>query len=376
MEKVYKVGIIGFGFMGRVRAYAYQNLKFFYQPAPLPVRLFGLCDSNRALLDRAAADFGFELVTTDFRELIEHPEIDIINICSPNLFHREQILAAIAAGKHIYCDKPLVCSAEEAAEIEAALAGYRGISQMAFNYRFFPATLRARELVDQGFLGQPIAFRVAYYHSGSVDPKKPMGWKQDRSFGGGVLYDMASHSIDMTCHLLGEYDRVLGSSLILYPNRPDAAGRPVAVQVEDHVVVTARMKKGGLGVVEGSKVATGSQDELKFEIYGTGGALRWNSIDPNFLDVFDQADPDVPLGGELGFKRVAAVSRYPAPFSGFPGPKFTVGWLMGHVQSLAAFLAAVRDRKPAEPSLSYGVYNIRVLEAVRRSEREGRWVEI
>lgn len=374
MEKTYNVGIIGFGFIGSVHAYGYENLKFYYRPAPLKAKLFGVCTARRETAEQAKSGFGFEFATNDFRELINHPKIDIIHICSPNVFHQEQVLAALAAGKHVYCDKPLVCNGPEAQAIEAALRNYSGVHQMTFHLRFYPATLKAKNLMEEGSLGKIISFRIAYYHSGNVDPEKPMGWKQEAEMGGGVLADLGSHAVDLAYFLAGEFNRISGVSRILYPERPGKDGVMKKVTSEDFVIINARMKDGCLGVIEASKVATGIQDEVRFEIYGTRGALRFNSMEPNFLEFYDQSDPDEPLGGSAGFKKLVTVNRYPKPDVSFPGPKFSGGWLSGHVHCLAGFLEAVRDNRQASPSLYDGIYNVRLLDRIRISENNGAWI--
>jgi predicted dehydrogenase len=373
MEKVHNVGIVGFGFIGKVHAYGYENLKYFYRPLPLKTRLFAVCTNHMETAERAKNEFGFEFATDDFRRLVEHPGVDIVNICSPNVFHRDQILAAIKAGKHIYCDKPLVCDTSEARAVEAALSDYSGIHQVTFHLRFYPATLKAKQLIEEGALGKIISFRIAYYHSGSVDPKKPMGWKQRKAMGGGVLADLGSHVLDLAFFLCGEFDRVLGTSRILYPERPDSSGAMQPVEAEDMVIVSARMKDGSLGMIEASKVATGAQDEVRFEIYGTRGALRYNSMEPNFLEFYDQADPDEPLGGRAGFKKLVTAGRFPKPAAAFPGPKFPVGWMQGHVHCLASFLEAVRDQRQASPSFNDAIYNVDLLERIRSSVASGIW---
>lgn len=359
------VGIIGFGFMGRVHSYGYLNLPFYFQPVPVPVKLLGVCTARPETARRARDSFGFELAVTDYRELVNHPQIDIVNICSPNNCHLPQLLEAIRAGRHVYCDKPLVVDGKEADTLERALEGARGTHQVTFHLRFYPAVLKARALIGEGALGEAISFRVAYYHSGSVDPARPMGWKQERAAGGGVLNDLGSHAVDLARFLVGEFKTVSGMGRVLYPRRPDRSGRPVAVEAEDCVIISAEMAGGALGTVEASKVATGTQDELRFEIYGTRGALRYNSMDPNFLDFYDQADPDEPLGGRAGFRRIATVNRYPPPATAFPGAKFSGGWLAGHVHCLGAFLEAVRDGRPGAPSFRDGLANVRLLERVR-----------
>lgn len=374
MEKTYNVGIIGFGFIGSVHAYGYENLKFYYRPVPLKTKLFGVCTAHRETAEQAKSDFGFEFATNDFRELINHPKIDIIHICSPNIFHKEQVLAALAAGKHIYCDKPLVCSDPEAQAIKAALQNYSGIHQMTFHLRFYPATLKAKNLIEEGSLGKIISFRIAYYHSGSIDPQKSMGWKQETEMGGGVLADLGSHAIDLAYFLAGEFDRIAGVSRILYPKRPGKDGAMKKVTSEDFVIINAQMKNGCLGVIEASKVATGIQDEIRFEIYGTHGALRFNSMEPNFLEFYNQSEPDEPLGGNAGFKKLVTVNRYPKPAVPFPGPKFSGGWLSGHVHCLENFLGCIRDNRAASPSFYEGIYNVRLLDKVRTSETKGIWV--
>lgn len=376
MQKTLKAGIIGFGFIGKVHAFGYHNMSYFHFPPPVKTELFGVCTSREETAKRAKENFGFKIASTDYRKIINHPEIDIINICSPNVCHREQLLEAIKAKKHIYCDKPLVQNYEEAEEIEKLLANYGKTNQMTFHLRFFPAALKAKSMLEEGSLGEIISFRFSYLHSGSVSPGKPMGWKQKKEFGGGTLNDLGSHAIDLCCHLLGSFEQVSGISRILYPERPDGKGETEKVEAEDLVLINAKLKNGALGSIEASKTATGAQDEFRFEIYGTEGALRYNSMEPNFLKFYNRSDPDEPLGGKAGFKDIVTADRYPGTEKPFPGPKFSTGWLRGHTQCLYNFLLAVKEGKQASPSFHEGVYNMKIIEAVKRSAEEGRWVKV
>ncbi len=373
MQKKHRAGIIGFGFIGKVHSFGYRNMRYFHCPPPAETELYGVCTSREETAEKARKDFGFRLATSDFREVINHPEIDIINICSPNHCHLEQLREAIRAKKHIYCDKPLVQNLEEAIEIEKMLEGYDKTAQMTFHLRFYPATLRAKEMTEEGALGKIISFRFAYLHSGSVPPEKPMGWKQKKEAGGGTLNDLGSHAIDLCRHLLGDFEKVSAAGRILHPERPDGKGGREKVEAEDLILVNAIMRNGAVGSIEASKVATGTQDEFRFEIFGTKGALRFNSMNPNFLSFYDQADPDEPLGGKAGFKDIVTADRYPGTEKHFPGPKFSTGWLRGHVQCLYNFLRSVERREPASPSLREGVYNMKVIDAVRRSSESGEW---
>lgn len=350
------VAILGFGFIGKVHAYAHLNLPLFYDPPPLRTRLVGVATASERTAARAQALLGFEVAITDQLALINRDDVDIVHICTPNNLHRDALLAAIRANKHIYCDKPLTATAEEAEVIAQALAGYRATGQMTFNYRFLPATLRARQIMAEGRLGRISHFRGAYLHSGNVDCRRPLNWKADVTHGGGVLNDLGSHVIDLLGHLLGPLEPVHAVTRIWSQVRASAAdpSRQISRVGEDFVLVTMRTVDGAPGVIEASKIATGCDDELRVEIHGEHGALRFNLMQPNWLEFFDQSDPDAPLGGQRGWKRIATVGRYDPP-GGFPSTKHTLGWERAHLHCLYSFLDAIAHGRPAEPDLMHGV---------------------
>jgi len=298
-----------------------------------------------------------------------------VNICSPNHVHRDQLLAAIAAGKHIYCDKPLTGTWDEAQAVARALDGYGGVGQMTFHNRFSPPALRAKQLLGEGFLGRVTQFRAGYYHAGSVDPAKPMGWKQEGAAGGGVINDLGSHVVDLVNWLIGPITEVAAESRILYPQRADRQGKRVRVDAEDSVSILAKLQDGGVGVIEASKIATGTQDELRVEIHGDKGAIRFNIMEPNYLEVYSLEEPESPLGGVRGWKRIDTVHRYPDP-AGWPGPKFSPDWIRAHVHCLYSFVASVAERRPAEPSLREGVRIQYMLERIRESAQCRTWLDI
>jgi len=373
MTNEYGVGILGYGFIGKVHAYGYRTLDLFYDPAPLRPRLVGVCTSRAETARKAKADGHFEFATTDYREIIERDDIQIINICTPNSFHKEQLLAAIRAGKHIYCDKPLVVDLEEADEIERALADYTGVGQMTLQYRFYPPTLRAKQMIEEGFLGNVISFRGVYLHSGSVDPEKKMGWKQQTRFGGGLINDLGSHILDLLDHLIGPFDSVIAENRILYETRPNGSGQRVPVEAEDQSAMLLRLPNGAIGTVEVSKIATGANDELRFEIHGDRGALRFNLLRPDVLEAYDLRAPESPIGGTRGFIQIDTGARYDKP-AGFPGPKFTIGWLRGHMHCLYNFLCGVAEGRQVTPSLARGIQLQRMLATVRQSTSRRQWL--
>ncbi|HPP66566.1 MAG TPA: Gfo/Idh/MocA family oxidoreductase, partial [bacterium] len=148
--KTYKIGIIGFGFIGKIHAYGYENFKYYYPRAPFRCKIAGVCTSKKETAEKAKKDYGIEFATTDYRTLIENPEIDIIDISSPNIFHLSHILYAMEKNKHIYCEKPLVCDYNQAKEIEKKLKNFNRVHQVAFHNRFFPAVIKTKQLIETG----------------------------------------------------------------------------------------------------------------------------------------------------------------------------------------------------------------------------------
>lgn len=372
------VGIIGFGFMGRTHTYGLINLPLFYAQPPFRIKHLAVCNPSEAKRREAAATGYYRRVEEDYRALIDDPEIDVICVASPNGAHKEQLEAAIRANKHIYCDKPVVGNVHEAEALEQTLreARYTGRHQMVLQYRFFPATLRAKQLIDAGFLGRVAHYRAAYLHSSNIDPKKALHWKSDKSKGGGgVFFDMGVHTLDMMTHLVGPIDSMCAASTTFHPMRPDGhTGEMVPVDSDDATLTLIRHTNGAIGSLEASKVATGACDELRFEIHGEHGAMRFNLMEPNWLEVYDLRDAGGPMGGMRGFRRIECVQQYPAPASGFPHPKFSIGWIRAHMHCLYSFLEAVAENRQPEPSLFDGIRLQRLLEVGERAAQTAQWV--
>jgi predicted dehydrogenase len=321
----------------------------------------------------ARDSLGYDYATDDYKELLSDNRIDVVNICTPNNLHYEMLTGAIAAGKHIYCDKPLVIDEKEAEAVANAAANAGLVCQVAFNNRFLPATLRARQLIEEGRLGRILSFRAAYLHSGSVDPNKPIGWKQDQDQAGGVLFDLGSHVIDLIYHLLGEYKRVMSHNVIAYPYRPTREGDMKKILAEDASIIIAELANGATGVIEASKIATGSSDELRFEINGDKGAIKFNLMDPNWLEFYDNTLPEAALGGERGFKKIECVQRFEKPGGAFPAPKSSIGWIRSHAHSLYSFIDCVNRNVPASPSFAEGAYVQKIMAMAIRSSNSGSW---
>lgn len=373
--KDYRVGILGFGFIGKVHAYGYLTLPLFCE-LPLRARITHVVTSRAETAEKARDLIGAKVAATDPRTITENPEIDIVHICTPNHLHKEALLSAMRGQKHIYCDKPLVATLEEAQQIEAALADFRGIAQMTFQYRFYPSTMRAKQLVQSGRLGRILSFRASYLHGGNANPGAPAKWKLTAEAGGGVIADLASHVVDLVDWLVGPFASITAATQIAYPDRPSVEDpkRRLPVDAEDNVMLVARMASGAMGTLEATKIATGSEDELRLEIHGSEGALRFNGMDPHHLELYDATAAEQPLGGLRGWNRIDTGQRYPAPDTNFPSPKAPIGWIRSHVACLASFLEAVAAGRPAEPDLRQGIRVQQLLECVRKSARDRTWV--
>jgi len=377
-KKVMGVGVIGYGFMGRTHTFAHQTIPFYYSPPPVECALRVVCEATDALAEAAKAAGGFERCTTDFKALINADDVDIVHICTPNSEHMPALREAMAAGKHIYVDKPVTGSLAEADELETLQKGFAQTAQVALQYRFLPATLRAKQLVEEGFLGPVTHFRSCYLHSGSVDPKKAVNWKSTAAAGGGAIRDLGVHILDLLWWLIGPFQSACCLSRIWSRERPslDKPGTTITMDVEEAAALLLKADDGAFGTVEASKIATGTEDELRFEIHGRHGAMRFNLMQPNYLEIYDARLADGELGGARGWQSLACVQKYPAPGNKFPNPKFTLGWIRSHVHALYAFLKAVAEESAPSPSLAEGIHMQRVLEAVRESADKQAWVDL
>jgi len=375
--KTFGIGIIGAGFMGKAHTYSYINIPLFYDGLPFKIKLVGICNRTLSKAERLKEDFGYEFATSDYRDLLERDDIHIIDVCTPNNVHCEQIVNALKAKKHVYADKPLCITDEEADAIVQAAEESGMNNQMAFHNRFYPWSLKIKMLCEQGFLGKLISFRATYYHSSNIKTKKFRGWKQDIQLaGGGTLVDMGSHVLDLIYYFIGEYESMSMESLILYPERPDDEGKMMKIESEDHILLNCKMKNKAIGTIEVSKIAAGSNDDLAVELYGTQGALHFHSMDPNYVYVYDMRDKDSPIGGMRGYKAVETMNKDPESKSNFPGPRFGIGWLRGHIASQYYFLKCVYENKQASPSLQDGAYIQKVMNKLYEVNNKGKWVAL
>ena len=358
------VGLVGYGFMGKVHTYAYKTIPFYYESLPCNVNLVGICDTIDNNRSKAIEQAGYAFQTANYMDLLKRDDIQIINCCLPNFMHKEIVIASLKAGKHVYCDKPLALNLDEAKDIYKIAKNCKLKTQLALEYRYIPAIMRAKQLIEEGFLGDVFSFRTDYLHSSCVIQKKTYSWKaESNKVGGGVIVDLGSHIIDLLLFLLGDFKKVNGT-LKNFTSKDK--------RTDDLAVAKIEMANGAIGTLEASKMATGANDEFRIEIHGSKGAMRFNSMDPNWLEVYDNTEANSPIGGNKGFKKIETVQRYPeAP--GIPMPKFSIGWIRYHVACLYSFLDAIANNKKTSPDFEEGLKGQKVMHAIMQSSKSGTW---
>ncbi|NJN92811.1 MAG: Gfo/Idh/MocA family oxidoreductase [Anaerolineales bacterium] len=371
------IGMIGYGGIGRVHAMAYRDILFHYGLPADTFQIAGVATTRPETAQAAAQEIGCSMWTADYHELLARPDVQVIDCCVPNHRHEEIVLAAAAAGKHIYCEKPLAMNVEEGRRMVAAAAKAGVKTQMTFNFRFFPAIIRARQLIEAGFVGRVFSFRGRYYRASYIDANKPLSWRLRRDVSGsGALFDLGAHVLDLIYYLLGDFGSVQATLETLIKERPIAAGSSEKgpVDVDDLALLHLRQADGTLGLVEISRMGTGATNDLQIEIFGERGALRFNAADPSWLEVYDVRDPDQPSGGLRGFRRVETVQRYEGQKS--PDWTMTPSFVRTHAECQYQFLKAVANDTLAAPTLADGLKVQAVMAAALRSSSEGRWVEV
>ncbi len=367
-----RIGLIGAGSMGKTHTYSIKNIPFFFD-TDLKAEITSVCTRRLEKAKEFAEKYNIFEYTDNEDDLIQNKEIDVIDICTPNVYHYETAKKAILAGKSVYCEKPLAITYEQAKEL-TELAEKNGVfCGMVFNNRFLSPIICAKELVTQGKLGKILSFNVKYYHSSALDVNKNAGWKQDFDVcGGGVLFDLGSHVVDLVYYLCGKFKSVIGKSQIAYPVRRGINGKEWQTNADEAFHLIAALECGALGTISVSKIAQGTNDDLTLEIYGEKGSIKFDLMNPNFLEYYSAEMPDGPYGNERGFTKIECVNRYPHPGGVFPGIKAPIGWLRGHVGNYFAFLQAVENKVTPCPSFLDGAYVQRVLETAYKSDKSGR----
>jgi predicted dehydrogenase len=357
------VGMLGYAFMGKAHAHAYRALSYMTWPPPLRPLLVAIGGRSEDAVAEAALRYGFERYTTDWREIVADPAVQLFDNSGPNALHAEPTIAAAEAGKHVVCEKPLARTADESFEMYRRVSA-TGVKHMcAFNYRFVPAVRLARELIEAGEIGEIYHFRSSYLQDWILDPVFAKVWRLDRSIAGsGALGDLGAHIIDLSRFLVGEVASVSGALRTFIEDRP--GGR---VDVDDAFEAVAEFENGAVGTLEASRFATGRKNSLRWEINGSKGSLAFDLERLNELQVSAGPDASSTEGGQ----RTILVSEADHPFWQYWWPPgHVIGWEHTFVHELHHFLAAIAtdgDVAPYGATFEDGYRTAEICDAIVRS---------
>ena len=371
------VGMVGYAFMGAAHSQAWRVAPRFFD-LPLVPRMAVVAGRTPAEVEAAARKLGWESSETDWRKLLVRDDVHLIDICTPGNTHAEIAIAALEAGKHVLCEKPLANTVAEAEAMVAAAdraAGSGAKAMVGFTYRRVPAIALARELVAEGRIGTVRHVRAAYLQDWIADEQTPLSWRLDKAqAGSGALGDTGAHVVDLAQHITGEQLTGVSALLETFVRErplPAAAGSLSGVAgagtgpvtVDDAAVFTARLSGGALATFEATRFARGRKNAIRVEINGSRGSLAFDFEDMNVLHYFDATeDPRV-----AGFRRIV-VTEPEHPYVGAWWPAgHGLGYEHGFVHQVVDLVAAIAAGRPPEPSFAEGLQVQRVLDAVERS---------
>jgi predicted dehydrogenase len=375
------IGVVGLGWMGRVHTASYRRLVEHFPELGVEPRL--VLASDLAADRRAHAErVGFEATTEDWRAVVEHPDVEAVSVTTPNVMHREVALAAIAAGKHVWVEKPVGRGLDDTLAVAEAAERTGVVSGVGFCYRFAPAVQHAKRLIEAGEIGDVNHYRGVFLADYANRPDAAASWRFFRAdAGSGALGDLMAHIVDMTHHLVGPIERLSGRTATMIPRRPPLpvgsgthfsrveTDELVDVDNEDWAAALVELDGGAVGSLEASRVIVGPHVAMRFEVHGTNGALAWELERMNELERFQLAEN----GEDEGYMRVVAGAQHP-DFAAFqPGAGVPMGYDDLRVLEARTFVAAVARGEQDAPGLAEMVATARVLDAIERSAQSGTW---
>jgi predicted dehydrogenase len=385
-QKKIGIGVIGMGWMGQVHARSYSLARQRFPDSGLSARLVICSDSISQRAELARDMLGFEAATTRWTDVIEHPDVQIVNIATPNNLHLEIVKAAAAARKHIFCEKPVGRTPNETAQIEYIARKAGVMSFVGYNYRWAPLVIQAKKLISEGALGELTQYRGRFFSMYGSDPMGLLSWRFDREVAGyGVLGDIMAHVTDMALYLSGGVKRLFSNSHTFIGERPlpipgkgthYSRGEPDdpkgAVTNEDYVGGLLEFENGVRGSIEASRSIVGPKNQMAFEINGTKGAIHWDFERMNELQLYLPGED----GGHDGFTRLVGGDQYPYHGNFNPGEGSGLGYEDMKVIEACQFLQAVADGRQGAPGLKEALAVAEVHAAMIGSWESGAWEDV
>lgn len=369
------IGILGYGKMGRAHSNAYKKIPYIYYSRFIP-HLMKICGRTGDKVATVARGYGFEEYCTHWEDIISDDRIQLFDNSGPNYMHVEPCIAAFKNGKHVICEKPLAPDPRQAKQMLEA-AREAGTKHMCgFNYRFVPAIRLAKQLIQEGKLGEIYHFRARYLQDFLTDPGRPFDWRLDKEKGGGALGGLGSHIIDLSRFLVGEPESVSGSTRTFIKERPLADGSGMkSIRVDDAFAAIINFKNGALGTLEASRYAPGRKNHQIVEINGANGSLVFNLERLNELQVYLKEK-----GPLEGFRTILVTKPGEHPFADkWWGQGHIIGWEHTFVHALHHLLEAIVENKEIGPdgaTFEDGYRCAVVCQAILDSAQSGRRINI
>ena len=384
MPKTLNVGMIGYKFMGRAHSNAWLKADKFFDLKARPVMQV-ICGRDRTGVSQAARRWGWNQFVTDWRDVVNDPAIDIVDINTPNDAHADIAIAAAKAGKAVLCEKPLALDVPTAKRMTDAVKKAGVINMVCHTYRRIPAIAQMKKMIAAGDLGRIYHYRARYAQDWIVDPQFPLVWRlQGKVAGSGSLGDIGAHVIDFGRYLVGELDEICAILETFIKERPlmtaqdglvakgsDKMGK---VTVDDAALLIGRFKNGALANIEATRFALGRKNGIQVEVNGSKGSLVFDFEDMNRLKYFNNADP----ADRKGFRDIIVTEGggvHPYAGAWWP-PGHIIGYEHTFVHAVADFVIAVADKKPVQPDFQEGLGNQIVVAAIEKSAQTHRWVKL
>ena len=368
------VGVIGTAFMGKAHSIAYAAAGTVFGDGLRP-RLEVICDIDEALARSKQSEMGFSRHTTDYMEVVNDPKVDLISVCVPNAVHKEISVAALKAGKHVWCEKPMATSVEESMEMLDAARASEAQTILGYNYTQNPLVRSALDLINEGAIGRVTGFHGVYDVDNEADPDRPYSWRMNREASGtGANADVMCHLVSMAHMMTGsEITRVVGDYDTVHKERiePDS-GETRIVDNDDVCTALAHFKSGIKGTLRVSRVAWGRKCGLRWEVHGSQGMICHDQERLNEIQLYTRSeDPR-----QQGFRTILS-GQYHKPYDAFlPNAGHTLGFIDVKVCELNQLLQAIETGKPAWPNFEDGIKIEKVMDAIDRSALSGQWVDV
>lgn len=379
--------MIGGGFMGKLHTLSLNSYPVYFYPPAAEVRKVCFVDANPAVAREGVDRYGYERCETDWRKILDDDAIDAVDVATPNFLHKEIVLAVVAAGKHVFCEKPLAMNAADAREMDEAAKKAGVVHAVGHNNRALSGIRFLKQLMERGELGDIYSLQMRYVQSWGSDPKSPMQWRFDSSkAGSGTLGDTGSHALDIGRYLLGEAKRVAAVNRTFVTERPVAEGALLsklardedvtgthAVDVDDDTKVLLEYESGVTATMWSSRFCRGHEDTLDIEIYGSGGAARFSRERPNELQFFSASAPE----DLRGFRTVKMGPQHPYGEM-WPMADLGVGYVEQKCVDFKHFFEAVAAGDPSLVSVDFhdGYKICQLIDAILLADKAGAWVDV